>query len=45
MPDNEARPLKQGSRVPWNNGKLIGPKPHCDQSMSGRLETARAFVD
>ena len=27
MPDNQASPLKRPTRVPWNKGKLIGPKP------------------
>jgi hypothetical protein len=27
MPDTEARPLKEGSRTPWNKGMLIGAKP------------------
>ena len=27
MPDSEARQLKEGSGIPWNKGKLIGPKP------------------
>jgi hypothetical protein len=38
MPNNEARLLKVPARTPWNKGKLIGAKPRCDQSTSGRSE-------
>jgi hypothetical protein len=38
MSDNEACLLKRPTRTPWNKGKLIGAKPHYDQSTCGRSE-------
>jgi hypothetical protein len=37
MSDNEncSPPNK---RTPWNKGKLIGARPHCDQNTFGRSE-------
>ncbi len=37
MPNNESVSLNDRPRVPWNKGKLIGPKPplrpkHVDQN-------------
>jgi len=36
MCENRAFLPKDPTRTPWNKGKLIGAKPHCGQSTSGR---------
>lgn len=28
-------PVAKPARIPWNKGKLVGAKPHCDQATSG----------
>jgi hypothetical protein len=38
MPDDGHSVSTVPSRTPWNKGKLIGAKPHCGQSTSGRSE-------
>jgi hypothetical protein len=38
MYENEIAATAAPKRIPWNKGKLIGPRPPCGKSMSGPHE-------